>query len=111
MCFVNKIDKIGADFKMCIDDIRDRLSTKAFAVQLPYGEGSEFKGIVHLINMKYYTFEGANGETQVEHDIPADFVDECTAAREKLIDTLTMFSDDIAELYLGGEEVSEDLQG
>jgi len=59
--------------------------------------------------MKYYTFEGDNGEQQVEHDVPADFVEECTAAREKLIDTLTLFDDEIAELYLGGEEVSEQL--
>lgn len=109
MIFVNKIDKIGANFKFCVDSVNTRLSNKAIAIQLPYGESADFKGIVNLINMKYYTFEGANGETQVEHDIPADFLDECTAAREKLIDTLTLFNDDIAELYLGGEEVSEEL--
>jgi len=109
MIFVNKIDKIGANFKYCVESVNTRLSDKAVAIQLPYGESSEFKGIVNLINMKYYTFEGANGETQVEHEIPADFVDACVAAREVLIDKLTMFSDEIAELYLMGETVPEDM--
>lgn len=106
MCFVNKIDKIGADFKMCIDDIRDRLSTKAVALQLPYGESSEFKGIVNLIDMKYYTFEGENGEKQVEHEIPEDFRAECVARREMLLDAASGFDDELAEKFLGGEEIS-----
>ncbi len=107
MIFVNKIDKIGANFKFCLESVTNKLSNKALAIQLPYGESSEFKGIANLINMKYYTFEGANGETQVEHEIPADFVDICTATREKMIDSLTMFDDEIAELYLMGEDVPE----
>jgi elongation factor G len=57
MCFVNKIDKIGANFAMCIESIKSRLSDKAIAIQFPYGESDEFKGVVSLINMKYYTFE------------------------------------------------------
>ncbi len=109
MCFVNKIDKIGADFKMCIDDIRERLSGKAYAIQLPYGESSEFKGIVSLINMRYYTFEGDNGEKQVEQDIPADFMDTCADYRERMIDAISVFDDELAEKFLGGEEISVEL--
>lgn len=109
MCFVNKIDKIGADFKMCVDDIRDRLSTKAFAIQLPYGESSEFKGIVNLINMVYYTYEGSNGETQVAHDIPEDFMETCKQYRETMMDAISVFDDEFAEKFLGGEEISEEL--
>lgn len=109
MCFVNKIDKIGADFKMCIDDIKERLSEKAVAIQLPYGESSEFKGIVNLINMKYYTFEGENGEKQVEHDIPEDFKAECESRREMLLDAASAFDDELAEKFLGGEEISEEV--
>jgi elongation factor G len=109
MCFVNKIDKIGADFKMCITDIRDRLSTKAFAIQLPYGEGSEFKGIVSLVNMRYYTYEGDNGEKQVEQDIPADFMEICEKYRETMIDAISVFDDELAEKFLGGEEISIEL--
>jgi elongation factor G len=109
MIFVNKIDKIGANFKFCIESVTNKLSNKVVAIQLPYGESSDFKGIANLINMKYYTFEGANGEQQVEHEIPADFLDTCTAARDKMIDSLTMFDDEIAELYLMGEEIPEAL--
>ncbi len=109
MCFVNKIDKIGADFKMCIDDIRERLSGKAYAIQLPYGESSEFKGIVSLVNMRYYTFEGDSGEKQVEQDIPADFMDTCADYRERMIDAISVFDDELAEKFLGGEEISVEL--
>lgn len=109
MIYVNKIDKIGANFKFCVESVNTRLSNKATAIQLPYWESSEFKGIVNLIDMKYYTFEGVNGLDQVSHDIPADFLDECKAAREVLIDKLTMFSDEIAELYLMGEDVPEEM--
>lgn len=109
MCFVNKIDKIGADFKMCIDDIKERLSGKAVAMQLPYGESSEFKGIVSLLTMRYYTFEGDNGEKQVEHDIPEDFKAECEARREMLLDACSAFDDDLAEKFLGGEDIPLEL--
>ncbi len=109
MCFVNKIDKIGADFKLCISEIRDRLSTKAFAIQLPYGEASEFKGIVDLISMKYFTYEGDNGEKQVEQEIPADFLDICKEYRETMIDAISVFDDELAEKFLGGEEISIEL--
>lgn len=109
MIFVNKIDKIGADFQYCVESVHTKLSNKVVAIQLPYGQASEFKGIVNLINMKYYTFEGDNGEKQVEHEIPADVLNECLVAREKMIDTVTMFDDEVAELFLAGEDIPEEL--
>lgn len=108
MCFVNKIDKIGANFTMCIESIKARLSDKAIAIQFPYGESDEFKGVVSLINMKYYTFEGANGEQQVEHDIPADVLDRAKSMREALVDAVSVFDDDLAMKYLEGEEITEE---
>jgi len=107
MCFVNKIDKIGADFAMCVESIKTRLSPKAVAIQFPNGESSEFKGIVHLLTMKYYTFEWENGEKQVEHDIPAHLVAKAEEMREELIDTVSIFDDEVAEKFLGWEEISE----
>lgn len=108
-CFVNKIDKIGANFAMCVESIKKRLSNKAVAVQFPYGEASDFKGIVDLTRMKYYTFEGASGETQVEHEIPADVVDKANEMRETLIDTISVFDDELAEKFLNGEEIPYEL--
>ena len=107
MIFVNKIDKIGADFTYCVESVNTKLSKKVLPIQLPYGQSEDFKGIVNLINMKYYTFEGENGEKQVEHDIPADFVDACKTARDVMIDAVTMFDDEVAELFLMGEDIPE----
>lgn len=108
LCFINKIDKIGADFAMCVDMINERLSNNAVAIQFPYGEADEFKGIVDLINMKYYTFEGDSGEKQVEHDIPADIADKADEMREEMIDQLTLFDDELAEKFLDGGDISRD---
>ncbi len=108
-CFVNKIDKIGANFAMCVESIQKRLSNKAVAVQFPYGEASDFKGIVDLTRMKYFTFEGTNGETQVEHEIPADVADKAKSMRETLTDAVSIFDDELAEKFLGGEEISYEL--
>lgn len=106
---MNKIDKVGADFAMCVESIKTRLSPKAVAVQFPYGQASDFQGIVDLVTMKYYTFEGASGEQQVEHDIPADAMDKANTMRETLIDTVSVFDDALAEAFLGGEEVSKEM--
>ncbi len=108
MCFVNKMDKVGADFKMCIESIKSRLSENAIALQIPFGAANEFKGIVNLVNMRYYTFEGEKGEQQVEHDIPAEMKDEAEEAREELIDAISLFDDELAEKYLEGEEITEE---
>ncbi len=107
MCFINKIDKVGANFAMCIESIRSRLSPKAVAIQFPYGEADEFKGVVNLINMKYYTFEGDNGEKQVERDIPADVLAKATSMREELVDAVSVFDDELAMNYLEGNEIGE----
>jgi len=109
MCFVNKIDKIGANFDACVESIQKRLSPNAVAIQFPYGESSDFKGVVNLVNMKYYTFEGDNGETQVEHEIPADVLSIAQAKKETLLDAISLFDDELAEKFLGGEEISEAL--
>lgn len=108
MCFVNKIDKIGANFQMCIESIKSRLSDKAVAIQFPNGEADEFKGVVNLIDMKYYTFEGENGADQISHDIPAELLDKAVAMREELVDAVSVFDDDLAMKYLEGEEISMD---
>ncbi len=109
MCFINKIDKVGADFKMCVETIKSRLSNKGCPIQMPFWEASEFKGIVNLINMKYYTFEGENGEKQVEHEIPEEMKEISASMRETLLDTVSVFDDELAEKFLGGEEIPLEL--
>ena len=105
--FVNKMDKIGADFAASVQSIRDRLGAKAVPIQLPIGAENLLKGVVDLVEMKAYVWEtdtvGADADIR---DIPADMADEAAAARQYLIDNAVELDDDAMEAYLGGEEPS-----
>ena len=112
MCFVNKMDRIGADFYRCVDMIKDRLDATVAVVQLPIGAESEFRGVVDLPAMRamVWTDEAAKGEKYDIVDIPADLLDEADTYRHNLIDILSNFDDAITEKYLGEEEITgEDL--
>ena len=107
IAFVNKMDKTGADFQMCIDSIHERLSPSAVAIQLPIGAESDFKGVVDLVERKAYTFEGDMGEKVVEIDVPADMESEVEAAREKVVEAAaTHGGDELMEKYLEGNELT-----
>ena len=107
--FVNKMDKIGADFEYSVSTIHDRLGAVAAAVQWPIGAEDQFKGSVDLIEMKAYIYDGGQEENYTVTDIPADLVDICEEKRELLIDTISQFNDELAMLYLEGEEIPVDL--
>ena len=113
MCFVNKMDRIGADFYRCVDMIKDRLDATVAVVQLPIGSESEFKGCIDLLGMKamVWTDEAAKGEKFDLVEIPANLVDEAERYRHDLIDILSNFDDEITEKFLGEEEItSADLE-
>ena len=105
LCFVNKIDKLWADFAMCVESIKNRLSKKAVAIQFPNWEGEDFKGEVDIILMKYYTFGGKNWEIQEEHEIPSDLYDKALEMREEVIDAAWSYDDEIAEKFLAWENI------
>jgi len=105
LCFLNKMDKMGADFKMSLDSIHERLSEKAVAIQIPWGEAENFTGIIDLRKMKAYTFEGDYGRDIVEHEIPEDLKDMAEEYRDIMLDALSMFDDELAELYMEGEDI------
>ena len=107
--FVNKMDKIGADFEYSVNTIHDRLGATAAAVQWPIGAEDQFKGSVDLIEMKAYIYDGGQEENYTVTDIPADLVDICNEKRELLIDTISQYDDDLAMLYLEGEEIPADM--
>src|SRR3990167_9502550 len=86
ICFVNKMDKTGADFYMSLESIQTRLSNKAFAIQLPIGAESTFSGIIDLILQKAYRFEGEHGGRVIEMDIPAEMTDKAAEYRKRLLD-------------------------
>jgi len=106
ICFANKMDKMGADFYMTLDTIRKRLSTKAFPIQLPVGEESDFRGIIDLVTKKAYKFEGEFGENISEMEIPADMNEKVEKYRSELLEKVAEASDETMEKYLGGEELS-----
>ncbi len=106
--FVNKMDKIGADFEYSVNSIFDRLGATAAAIEWPIGAEDQFKGAVDLIEMKAYLYDGGQEENYKVTDIPADLVDICNEKRELLIDTISQFDDDLAMKYLEGEEITID---
>ena len=109
MCFLNKMDKMGADFKMSLDSIQDRLSEKAVAIQIPWGEADTYTGMIDLRKMKAYTFENEYGRDIIEHEIPAELQDMAEEYREIMLDALSMFDDELADKYMEGEEISIEL--
>ena len=109
ICFVNKLDRTGADFFFCVDTIVSRLGATPLVLQLPIGAEADFIGLVDLIRMKAMMWRGETqiGEDYVLEDIPADLTDKAAEYREKLIETLAEADDDIMHMYLEGEEPSE----
>jgi elongation factor G len=110
MCFVNKMDRIGADFYRTVDMIKDRLDATVAVIQLPIGSESEFKGVVDLIAMNALVWpEDSNKGQQFDVvEIPAHLLDEAESYRTTLIDTLSNFDDTITEKFLGEEEITAD---
>ncbi len=108
LCFVNKMDKMGADFEMSLNSIRDRLSTKAVAIQLPIGAEGEHKGVVDLLTQKAYEFEGNFGEKINEVEIPEEMKTMVEKYRAELIERVVEVDDSLTEKYLGGEEITVD---
>ena len=106
LCFVNKMDKIGAEFQRCVDMFRERLGANAMPIQLNIGAESDFKGVIDLVRMKAYVWsaEAAMGEMYETIEIPDTHVDAAREAREQFIETLAEADDEIMELYLEGQE-------
>jgi elongation factor G len=110
VCFINKMDKAGADFEYATDTIVKRLGARAVPIQLPIGQESKFAGVVDLIEMRGILWhdEKMGSEYSVEA-VPADMVDKCEAFRNQLIETLAEHDDEMMHKYLEGEEISVEL--
>src|SRR5215831_3114259 len=108
LAFVNKCDRTGANPLRVKDQLREKLNHNPVLIQLPIGLEDKFAGIVDLVTMKAYRFEGPNGDNVVEFDIPADMADEVKAARDQMLDTLSMHHDPLMEAMLE-ERVTPDL--
>ena len=107
MICANKMGKMGADFYYSLKTIKDRLGANAAAIELPIGAESEFCGVINLVTMKAYKFDGSEHENAEEIEIPADMVEKAQEYRTKLIEAVVEFDDALMERYLEGEELSE----
>ena len=105
MIYVNKMDIMGADFFRVLDMIHERLKCNAVPIQLPIGSETFFKGNVDLLTMKANVFYDELGKDVRVEDIPEDMVDICEEYHEKLMDAVTALDDDLAMMYLEGEEI------
>ena len=106
MCFINKMDRIGADFFRSVEMIADRLDCLPAVIQLPIGVEADFRGVVDLVNMKAIVYDDVMGERYDVEDIPVDMVADAEKWRHQLVDALSTFDDDITEKYLGDEEIT-----
>ena len=106
MCFVNKLDRTGADFFMCVDTIKSRLLANALVLQIPIGAEGDFIGVVDLIEMRALVWRGETeiGEDYTVEEIPADLVDQAAQWRETLIETISEADDEMMEKFLEGTE-------
>jgi len=109
ICFVNKMDRVGADFRRTLEQIESKLGGNPVAVQLPIGAEDKFRGVVDLVKMRAvtYTTETLGADYDVS-EIPADMLAEAKAAREKLIEKVSEHDDALLGKYLHGEEITED---
>ncbi|EPX55142.1 Translation elongation factor G [Cystobacter fuscus DSM 2262] len=102
IAFLNKMDKVGADFGMCVDSIRQRLGVRSVPVQLPIGEGADFRGLIDLVRMRAFFFDEEGGETREGQDIPASLREWAEALRLRLIEACAEEDGTLLEKYVDG---------
>lgn len=114
ICFVNKMDKLGADFYFTVDTIKSRLGATPLVLQLPIGAENDFVGVIDLVTMKALVWEGDSkgdvslGAKYETREIPEDLKDRADEYRNQLVEAVAEADDELMEKYLGGEELTED---
>lgn len=108
ICFVNKMDRVGADFKRCVQMIVDRLNGNPIPIQMPYGEGADFQGIIDLMKMELLTYGDDLGTAIERHPIPADALDAAQAARAVMVEQIAETDEELTEKFISEEEISNE---
>ncbi len=106
ICFINKLDRMGASFEKSFKSIIDRLTPNAVRIQLPIGEEGGFSGVIDLIRMKAFSFEGEHGEKIIETPIPANLKDEVEKGHHELVEKIAEQDDSLTSKYLEGKEIT-----
>lgn len=108
IAFINKCDRMGADPEKVTEQLRDKLNHNAVMMQIPIGIEDQFEGVVDLVSMKAYYFDGQSGETIREEEIPSNLMEKAREKRDLLLDTASLYSDVLMEAYLE-DKVSEEM--
>jgi elongation factor G len=110
MCFINKMDRVGADFYKAIDSIVARLGARPVAIQMPVGAEKDFRGVIDLVRMKMYTFiEDEEGRAYEEDDVPADLLEEAQMHRHDMLETAAEFDEELLDIFVEDGVPPEDL--
>jgi elongation factor G len=108
IAFVNKMDRIGADFEHVVGMMRDRLGANAYPVQYPLGEGDMFTGLIDLVTMKATIYEDELGSKFTETEIPDSLLEKCTALRQEILEAAVELDDELLEKFFGDDDLTED---
>jgi elongation factor G len=108
LAFVNKMDRTGANFERVVGQLKDKLGCHAIPMQIPIGKEDKLEGVIDLVRMKGLYFDGSNGETVREEEIPAELQEAAAAARHTMLEDLAMYSDSLMEKLLSEEVPTED---
>lgn len=109
IAYINKMDRVGADFEMCVAEIREKLGANPLAVQLPMGAESDFVGVIDLLTLEELRWGGADGSEILASPLSEAWRETAHAARDKLVDGLSAFDDGMTELYLEGADIPASL--
>src|SRR5688500_14349341 len=109
LAFINKLDRTGANYKKVCNDLRVKLKADVVVMQIPIGQEVNHLGVVDLVQMKAYYFEGKEGDEIREAEVPAELLDDARTARQEMLEALAMYSDELMELLLAEEAISEEL--
>ncbi|MDD5433346.1 MAG: elongation factor G [Candidatus Pacebacteria bacterium] len=106
MCFVNKLDRMGASYEKCLASINQKLTKDAVAIQFPNGHEDKFTGIVDLITEKFYTFEGEKGETVIPNEIPEELKEKAKEWRHNMLEKIASEDENLLDRFVEGKEIS-----
>ena len=107
ICFVNKMDRTGANFWACVDQVRERLGAKPAVLQMPVGLEQSFRGVADILRMRAIMYSDDKGETPVVSELPADMVSDVTTARQQLVELVAETDDALMEKFFDGSEITE----
>jgi small GTP-binding protein len=110
ICFINKMDRVGADFFASVESIRERLEARPVLIQIPVGQEKEYRGVIDLVRMKMYEFpDDSEGKTYKESDIPANLLDEAKLHRHEMLEAAAEHDEELLDLFVEDGEPSEEL--